>query len=80
MDCPQGPGRPPILKPRRSDSGEAMKDWKAIAKARGIDIGPDTAERTVAPLNEMEEIFRSLIPDLSPDIEPAFAVHPEDNE
>jgi hypothetical protein len=57
-----------------------MKDWKAIARARGIDIGPDTAERTLAPLNEMEEIFRSLVPDLTPDIEPAFEVRPEDNE
>lgn len=57
-----------------------MKDWKAIAKARGIDISADTAERTLAPLNEMEEIFRSLVPDLTPDIEPAFGVRPEDNE
>ena len=54
-----------------------MRDWKALAKAHGIEIPADELERAVAPLNEMEEIFRSLVPELSPDIEPAFDVRLE---
>jgi hypothetical protein len=57
-----------------------MRDWKAIAKAQGIEIPPEELDRTVAPLNEMEEIFRSLVPELSPDIEPAFDVRLEVDE
>jgi hypothetical protein len=54
-----------------------MRDWKALAKAQGVEIPADELERAVAPLNEMEEIFRSLIPELSPEIEPAFEVRLE---
>jgi hypothetical protein len=54
-----------------------MRDWKALAKAQGIDIPAEELERAVAPLNEMEEIFRSLVRDLSPEIEPAFDVRLE---
>jgi hypothetical protein len=57
-----------------------MRDWKAIAKARGIEIPAGDLDRTVEPLDEMEEIFRSLIPDLTPDIEPAFDVRLEGDE
>ena len=57
-----------------------MRDWKAIAKARGVDLPADELERTIAPLREVEEIFRSLVPDLSPEIEPAFEVRQESGE
>ena len=54
-----------------------MKDWKAIAKAAEIEIPAGDLDRTIEPLEEMEEIFRSLIPDLTPEIEPAFDVRLE---
>lgn len=57
-----------------------MRDWKAAARARGIEIPAEQLERTVKPLNEVEVIFRSLIAGLSPDIEPAFGVRLEDEE
>jgi hypothetical protein len=37
-------------------------------------------DRATNPLNEMEEIFRSLVPELTPDIEPAFTLDVEDQE
>jgi hypothetical protein len=57
-----------------------MRNWKAIAEARGIDIPAENLERTIAPLEEMEEIFRSLVSDLTPESEPAFEVHLEAGE
>ena len=57
-----------------------MTDWKAIAKARGIEIPANDLDRTVAPLDELAQIFRSLVPDLSPDIEPAFDIRLEEDE
>ena len=57
-----------------------MRDWKAIAKARRIGILAADLDRTTGPLDEMEEIFRSLIPDLTPDIEPAFDLRLESEE
>jgi len=57
-----------------------MRDWKAIAKARGIEIPAADLDRATNPLNEMEEIFRSLVPELTPDIEPAYALRLEDDE
>jgi hypothetical protein len=57
-----------------------MRDWKAIAKAREIDIPAETLDRTTGPLNEVDEILRSLIRDLRPETEPAFEVHLEAGE
>jgi len=55
-----------------------MRDWKAAARARGIDIPASELERTIAPLGEMELIFRSLVDALEPGMEPAFGVRLED--
>lgn len=57
-----------------------MTDWKAIAKARRIEIPASDLDRTVAPLDELEQIFRSLVPDLSPDMAPAFDIRLEEDE
>jgi hypothetical protein len=57
-----------------------MRDWKAIAAALATKIPAADLERTIAPLNENEEIFRSLVPALTPDIEPAFDVRLEAGE
>jgi len=47
-----------------------MKDWKAIAKARGLGVSDAELERIVAPLDSLEESFRPLVKDLTPDWEP----------
>jgi hypothetical protein len=57
-----------------------MRDWKAIAKAQGLPIPAEEIDQTLAPLAEMEEIFRSLIPELAPENEPAFDVRLEAGE
>jgi len=57
-----------------------MRDWKAIAKAHGSKIPNGELEKATAPLDEVEEILRSLVPDLTPGIEPAFDVRLEPGE
>jgi hypothetical protein len=57
-----------------------MRDWKAIARAQADKIPAEEIERIVAPLLEMEEIFRSLVPDLPPELEPAFDLRLEAGE
>ena len=48
-----------------------MKDWKAVAKGAGLDIpGPDL-DRIAQALSHLDETFRPLLADLSPEIEPA---------
>jgi hypothetical protein len=42
-----------------------MRDWKAIAKASGIEID------SVEPLEALEAAFRPLLKDLTPGVEPA---------
>jgi len=50
-----------------------MKDWKAVAQARGLDIPAPELDRILPPLDALEEIFRPLVRNLTPDLEPAFA-------
>jgi len=57
-----------------------MRDWKSIARAQGLQIPADEIDRTLAPLAEVEEIFRSLIPELAPENEPAFDIRLEADE
>jgi len=42
-----------------------MKDWKAMAKASGIEID------SVEPLEVLEAAFHPLVKDLAPGVEPA---------
>ena len=42
-----------------------MKDWRAIAKASGIEVD------NVEPLEALEAAFRPLVKDLDPGVEPA---------
>ena len=48
-----------------------MKDWKALAKASGSPLADKDLDRLTQPLETLEEIFRPLTNDLSPDLEPA---------
>jgi len=57
-----------------------MRDWKAIAKARKLEIPAENLEQMSGSLDEMEEIFRSLISDLAAEIEPAYDLRLEEGE
>ena len=50
-----------------------MKDWKAIAKASGIEID------SVEPLEALEAAFRPLVKDLAPGMEPATGLRLEED-
>ena len=47
-------------------------DWKAIARARGLEIPPADLERLATPLEALDAVFRPLTRDLPPDLEPAL--------
>ena len=53
-----------------------MKDWKAIARARDLGIPEEDLERVVKPLESLEEAFRPLMQELTPDIEPLNHICP----
>jgi hypothetical protein len=57
-----------------------MRDWVSIAKANGLDLSARELDRIATPLAALEETFRPLIKDLTPDTEPAFEFHMEDHE
>ena len=48
-----------------------MKDWRAIAKAGGLEIGDQELDRIAAPLQALEETFRPLAKGLKAEDEPA---------
>ena len=50
-----------------------MKDWRAIAKASGIEID------SVEPLEALEAAFRPLVNCLTPDVEPATGLRLEED-
>lgn len=48
-----------------------MKNWTSIAKGLAPDIPAQELARITEPLNTLEEVFRPLVQDLTPDMEPA---------
>jgi hypothetical protein len=50
-----------------------MKDWKAIAKASGLEVD------AVGPLEALEAAFRPLVKDLAPGDEPATGLRLEED-
>jgi len=52
-----------------------MKNWVAIAQAHGLPLTARELDRVVAPLNALEETFRPLLKQLSPDLEPDLELH-----
>jgi hypothetical protein len=48
-----------------------MKDWPLLAKAGGLQIPAQELDRLAQPLNALEEVFRPLVRNLTPDMEPA---------
>jgi hypothetical protein len=57
-----------------------VTDWKAIARARGMDIPANELERTLHPLDSLEETFRPMVRHLGPADEPATVFRPGENE
>jgi hypothetical protein len=47
-----------------------MKNWRALAEAGGLAIPAQEMDRIIAPLEALEETFRPLVDDLTPDQEP----------
>jgi len=57
-----------------------MRDWTLLAKAGGLDIPGNDPGRIVQPLNALEEAFRPLVENLPPDLEPATAFRPDEED
>jgi len=56
------------------------KDWKAAALASGLKIPAADLDRIAQPLNALEETFRPLTADLTPDMEPCLLFQPEEEQ
>jgi hypothetical protein len=56
-----------------------MKDWRAIAKASGLDVDPAQLIRIAEPLQALESAFRPLVNRLTPDVEPATGLRLEED-
>jgi hypothetical protein len=54
---------------------DLMKNWVGIAQAHGLDIPASDLERVAPPLAALEETFRPLVKQLTPDLEPDFELH-----
>jgi hypothetical protein len=56
-----------------------MKDWRAIAKASGLEVDPAQLDRIAEPLEALEAAFRPLVKDLAPGMEPATGLRLEED-
>ena len=56
-----------------------MKDWRAIAKASGLEVGPAEIDRIAEPLEALEADFRPLVKGLAPGVEPATGFRIEED-
>ena len=57
-----------------------MTNWKALAHAAGLGTDPDSLEQIAKPLERIEAVFRPLVENLPPELEPACTFHPEDHD
>lgn len=57
-----------------------MTDWKAIALARGLQIPASEFESISARLHAVELVFRPLLRNLAPDLDPAPVFHADAEE
>jgi hypothetical protein len=55
-----------------------VKDWTLIAKAAELGIPAADMERVGKTLDSLEESFRPLVADLTPDLEPAVFFQAEE--
>jgi hypothetical protein len=56
-----------------------LKDWRAMAKARGLDIPDRDFDRIAGPLDALEESFRPLAKQLNAADEPCVAFRVEED-
>ena len=56
-----------------------MKDWKAIAKASGLEVDATQLNRIAETLEALEAAFRPLLKDLTPGVEPAIGLRLEED-
>ena len=54
-----------------------MKNWAGIAQAHGLDLSARELDRIVPPLAGLEETFRPLVKQLTPDMEPDLELYLE---
>ena len=66
--------------PRRTAISMKTRDWKAIAKASGLNLGANELEAVAQPLQALEEVFRPLVGGLQPDLEPALEYRAEGDQ
>lgn len=52
-----------------------MKNWVGIAQAYGLALSAGELERIAPPLAALEETFRPLVKQLTPDMEPDLELH-----
>jgi hypothetical protein len=52
-----------------------MKDWADIAMANGLPVTATELDRIAGSLAALEETFRPLIQQLTPDLEPDVELH-----
>jgi hypothetical protein len=52
-----------------------MKNWVGIAQAHGLDLSAGDLDRVAQPLAALDETFRPLVKQLTPDLEPDFELH-----
>jgi hypothetical protein len=57
-----------------------MIDFKALARARGLDIPEAELDRIVPTLETLEAAFRPLAADLPASLEPAIGICPVEDE
>ena len=58
-----------------------MTNWAGIAQAHGLTLSGVELERLTGPLAALEETFRPLLKQLTPDLEPDVELHlAEDGE
>jgi hypothetical protein len=55
----------------------SMRDWKTMVKASGIPISGKQLESVTQPIESLEEVFRPLVKDLPPDLEPVLEMFVE---
>ena len=59
----------------RSGIVVVMKNWAGIAQANGMALSAGELDRLVGSLAALEEIFRPLVKQLTPDLEPDLELH-----
>jgi hypothetical protein len=60
---------------RRFAIVNVMKNWVGIAQAHGLNLPAHELDRIAQPLGALEETFRPLMKQLSPDMEPDLQLH-----